>query len=336
MRWLITGGCGFIGSALVARLVAEGGHTIRVLDNLSSGSRARLAAIAGYRETPPGDAAPIAAPSGAASGLELVIGDVRDVAHCLRAAEGAEAIVHLAAAPGRAASVLEPRFDCETGVGGTLNMLEAARYASARRFVFTSSNEAYGECPPGANAPHPAAPVSPHGAAKLAGEGYCAAYFRSYGIETAALRLGNVYGPGDGGGLVARFVRKAMRGERLDIHGDGRQTRDFVHIDDAVAALVAAATAPIDGGETWQVSGGEETSIGEVVDLLVRLARHAGWPRPQVVHGAKPPGCVAHGYPGPAGLPALPGWAPQVDFASGLARTVRWYMDHPEGAAAAA
>lgn len=336
MRWLITGGCGFLGSALVARLVAEGGHSIRVLDNLGGGSSRRLGAISGYRETSPGDVRAIAPATSSTANIELVVGDVRDAALCLRAAEGADVIVHLAAPPGRVSSLLEPRFDCETNMGGTLNMLEAARHSGAARIVVGSGNDANGEFRRGANRKSEPAPISPRGAAQLASEGYCSAYFRSFDVPALALRLGNLYGPGGDAGVIDRFVRGAQSGERLDIHGDGLQTRDFVYIDDAVDALMVAATGDVEAGRTYQVSSGEETCIVEAVDLLRRLARHADWPAAQIGHTPAPAGSIGHGYPGAAGMPPLPGWAAETGFATGLARTVRWAMDHPEKSALAA
>ena len=335
MRWLITGGCGFIGRSLVEKLVAEGGHTIRVLDNLSAGTRRELGAVAGYRETPAHDTREISNMFESGS-VELIEGDVRDMALALRVAEGAEAIVHLAAANGRATSLLEPRFDCDTTVSGTLNMLEAARHCDAGRFVLASCNAAHGEFEPGANGQTAPQPASPHGAAKLAAEAYCSAFHRSFAVPAIAVRIGSVYGPGDTAGVVARFAASAVRGGTIEIHGDGRQIRDFVYVDDAAGSLLTAARDDIPAGAGYQVSGGEETSVAELIDLVLRLARHADAPPSQVVHGPAAPGSVAYGFPGASSLPALPGWTPETNFATGIGRTLRWHLERREVRSAAA
>jgi UDP-glucose 4-epimerase len=339
MRWLITGGCGFIGRALVTQLVKEGGHTVRVLDNMSAGSRQAFAAVTGYRETPAHDARAMSDMFESGS-VEMIDGDIRNMALTLRAAEGAETIVHLAAAPGMTASTIEPRFDIETTVAGTLNLLEAARYCDARRFVFASSNAAHGEYRTGGNAAAAPSPASPFGAAKLAAEAYCTAYAASFGVPAVSLRLGCVYGPGNGAGVVGRFIAGALKGGTIEICGDGRQLHDFLFIDDVAEAFRLAAdpagSEEIAAGATYQVSGGEETSVAELLDLLRRLAKHAGAPAAQIVHRPAATGAVMSGYPRTAGQPPLPGWSPTTDLASALGRTLRAAVENLASRSAAA
>ncbi len=339
MRWLITGGCGFVGRALVAQLVEEGGHTVRVLDNMSAGSRQALAAVTGYRETPPHDARPMSDMFESGS-VEMIDGDIRDMALTLRAAEGAETIVYLAAPPGMTASMIEPRFDSETTVAGTLNLLEAARHCDARRFVFASSNAAHGEYDAGANAVSIPRPASPFGAAKLAAEAYCSAYAAGFGVPAVSLRMGCVYGPGSEAGVVGRFIAGALKGGTIEICGDGRQLRDFLFVEDVASAFrIAGNPSASDGvaaGATYQVSGGEETSVAELLDLLRRLAKHAGAPAAQIVHRPASAGAVMSGYPGSAGQPPLPGWSPDTDLATGLGRTLRAAVENQARRSAAA
>lgn len=337
MKWLITGGCGFIGTSLIRELVAEDTHTIRILDNLTVGTRADLAEITAFRETPPGDTRAMSDMFESGS-VELVQGDIRDAALCLRAAEGADVIVHLAASTGVEPSVLEPRFDCDTNVIGTLNMLEAARHCGATRFVFASSGAPIGECQPPIHEEMPAHPVSPYGASKLAGEGYCSAYFRSFGIDTVALRFGNVYGPGSGhkSSVVAKFIRKAMKGETLEIYGNGRQTRDFIFIGDLVRAVRLAATQPGVGGEVFQIATNAETTVGELVDVLVPLLRHAGFENVQVIHGAARTGDVMRNFSDTSKAAEKLGWRSEIDLPTGLGRTVRWFLDRAEKRSVAA
>src|SRR5262249_28813570 len=253
MRWLITGGCGFIGRTVIRRLIGDTNDAIRVVDDLSVGTRADLAAVAPFGDLDPRTLS--VGPSAAAGGarVELLAGDIRDADPALRAAAGRDAAVHLAANTGVGPSVADPRADCVTNVIGTLNSLEACRHAGVRRFVFASSGAPVGECEPPIHEELPAHPVSPYGASKLAGEAYCSAYRRSFGIDTVALRFGNCYGPlsTHKGSVVAKFIRQAMAGEAWEIFGDGFQTRDFIFVEDIADAIVRAATADGVGGEIF-------------------------------------------------------------------------------------
>jgi len=263
MSWLVTGGCGFIGTSLISHLLGQNAPVIRVLDNLSVGLREHLAAMAAFREIAH------ASIGGAPRGVELVVGDVRDAACCNAVCEGIETVVHLAANTGVAPSVDNPRQDFEPNVIGTFNMLEASRRCKVRNFIFASSGAPVGEVEPPITEDKAPRPLSPYGASKLAGEGYCSAYFRSYGVRTVALRFGNVYGPRSHhkNSIVAKFFRQAMRGEPLEIYGDGNQTRDFLFIDDLVQAIMLSVRAGI-GGEIFQIATSIETSVNEIADLI--------------------------------------------------------------------
>ncbi len=324
LNWLITGGCGFIGSALVRALVSEGGHSIRVLDDLSVGSREDLAGVCGFSETPAEEVGEMAG-----EGVELVVGDILDDELALRAARGAEVVVHLAANTGVAPSVENPRKDCLANVVGTLNYLEAARHAGAGRFVFASSGAAVGEVEPPIHenlAPHPA---SPYGASKLAGEGYCSAYFLAYGLETVALRFGNVYGPGSGHKIlnaVPRFISRAMRGEPLEIYGDGTQTRDFIYIEDLVRAVRLAAERPGVGGEIFQIATSSETTVLELVEKLIPVLSDFGIEDVEIQHAAPRPGDVKRNYSDTSKARRMLGWQAEVSLEEGLRRTAEWFI----------
>jgi len=331
VRWLITGGCGFIGTAVVRDLAAAGGHTVRVLDNLSVGTRTDLSAASAFeeRETdgmrwPDRDAqAPV----------ELVVGDILDEHLVLEAALGAEVVLHLAANTGVGPSVADPRADCTANVVGTLNVLEGARHGGARRLVFASSGAPVGECEPPIHeecVPHP---VSPYGASKLAGEGYCSAYFRTFGLETVALRFGNVYGPGSQhkSSVVARFIRQALDGETLEIYGDGRQTRDFLYIDDLVRAVRRAAEAGGIGGEVFQIATSTERTVAELVETLLPLLRARGVGDVAVRHGVARLGDVRRNYSDTTKARRRLDWQAQVSLREGLERTVAWFVAGERG-----
>ncbi len=271
-RILVTGGCGFIGTRLCARLVREGEH-VRVFDNLSVGTRADLEACVAVRTA---DRIPMTeVPDGPE--VDLWVGDIRDAEDLAAAARGADAVVHLAAHTGVIPSVEDPRMDCEANVLGTLNALEAARRGGARNFVFASSGAPLGAQEPPIHEDKLPKPVSPYGASKLAGEAYCHVYARTFDLRTAVLRFGNVYGPGSTrkGSVVAKFLRQALAGETLTVYGDGTQTRDFIHVDDLVDAIRRALEVE-EGGEVFQIATGSETTVNEIVDAVRKALAEIG------------------------------------------------------------
>lgn len=324
MNWLITGGCGFIGRALITELLSEGGHRIRVYDNLSVGTREDLAGTCSFSEADAGDEW--------AEGVALIEADILDAETALAACRGAEVIVHLAANTGVAPSVEDPHSDAKTNVIGTLNMLEAARHAGAGRFVFASSGAPLGVQTPPLNeemAPHPA---SPYGASKLAGEGYCSAYYHCFGVETVALRFGNVYGEGSGhkNSVVAKFIKLALAGDKLEIYGDGGQTRDFIHISDLIAAVRKAATVPGVGGEAFQIATAKETTVREMTDVLLQALEAEGVTPPEVFMGPTRDGDVLRNFSDTSKARERLGWQAQVGLKDGLGRTVRHFLSGAE------
>ena len=322
MNWLITGGCGFIGTALVRSLMDEGGHGVRVLDNLAVGTREDLASVCEFEEGS-GDG-PVSL------GVELVVGDILDEELALRTAEGADVIVHLAANTGVIPSVENPRRDCQMNVFGTLNFLEAARHAGVGRFVFASSGgTVVGDAEPPIHeemAPHP---VAPYGASKLAGEGYCSAYFQTFDIGTVALRFGNVYGPlsGHKNSAVARFIKRAAGGEVLEIYGDGTQTRDYIFIEDLIRAIRLAATTDGVGGETFQIATNAETTVQELVDKLLPALAEAGIEDVEVRNTDARRGEVRRNFADTSKAARMLGWRAEVGLDEGLRRTVGWFME---------
>lgn len=323
MKWLITGGCGFIGRALATDLLQDGSHAVRVLDNLSTGRRADLRSVAAFAElSTTSDFADWSAP------LALMEGDILDEDAVSRSLKGADIVVHLAANTGVPQSVADPTGDCRTNVLGVLNMLEGCRTSGARRFVFASSGAPLGVQIPPLHEDMAPRPASPYGASKLAGEGYCSAYFHCFGIDAVALRFGNVYGEGSDhkGSVVAKFIRLAVEGEPLEIYGDGSQTRDFIHISDLVRAIRLAAETPGIGGEIFQIATSAETTVRELTDRLVKAMRAEGLPVPEVIHGATREGDVKRNYSDISKARERLGWSATVLLDDGLRRTVRHFL----------
>jgi UDP-glucose 4-epimerase len=328
---LVTGGCGFIGQHVVADLLRSNIDFVRVVDNLSHGRRENLARLAPLEEA---DAVPDRAPR---ERVQLVRGDIGDAALAAAACGGVDAVVHLAANTGVAPSVADPRMDCETNVIGTLNYLEAARHAGVSRFVFASSGATIGEAEPPIHERLPARPVSPYGASKLAGEAYCGAYARSFGLATVALRFGNVYGPGSAHkeSVVAKFIRHALAGENLPIYGDGSQTRDFIFVGDLVGAIRAALVAPDVAGEVFQIATARETTVGEMAAALVAALTAEGLPAPAIELRAARIGDVGRNFADTSKARARLGWAATTGLHDGLRETVRWALAAASGPAEA-
>jgi UDP-glucose 4-epimerase len=325
MKFLITGGCGFIGTSLIKALVdTPGQHHIRVIDNLSVGTRQDLDRVCSFREINPVHAA-----AHSPDGVELLMGDILDDALAAGIMTGIDTIVHLAANTGVGPSVEDPRADCMANVIGTLNYLESARINNVQRFVFASSGAPAGEVEPPIHEELPPHPASPYGASKLAGEGYCSAYKKSFGIDTVALRFGNVYGPGSlhKSSVVAKFIKSALEGRPMEIFGDGTQTRDFIFIDDLVQAVLLASRVPDIGGEVFQIATNAETTVAELSEMIKQVLIRQGFENVSVTYGRpRPPGDVKRNFSDTSKAARLLGWQAQNDLKKGLEQTVSYFL----------
>jgi UDP-glucose 4-epimerase len=306
---LITGGAGFIGSHLADRLLADGAR-VRVLDNFSSGSRANLdaAARAGDR-------------------LEVVEGDIRDLATMQRVTRGVSVVFHQAAMRSVPRSVADPLGTNEHNVTGTLNVLEAARHAGVRRVVYASSSSVYGDRPDlPKREDQPPSPVSPYAVSKAAGEQYARVWAKLYGVETVGLRYFNVFGPrqdptSEYAVVLPRFIRWALRNEPLEVHGDGEQSRDFTYIDNVVDANVLAGRAEGASGEVFNVGCGDRVSLLGIIARLEQLLGH----RLERRHTGPRAGDVRHTLADVSHAERLLGYKPLVRFDEGLRRTLEYF-----------
>jgi nucleoside-diphosphate-sugar epimerase len=303
---LVTGGAGFIGSHLVEALLARG-RMVRVLDDFSSGRREFL---------PEGDRR-----------LEVVAGDIRDPDALQRVLAGVDVVFHQGALRSVPRSVEDPFGFHDVNATGTMRLLLAARDAGVRRVVFASSSSVYGDQPvlPLHEEMRPQ-PISPYAASKLVGEHYAANFARHYGLETVGLRYFNVFGPRQDpesqyAAVIARFIVAARRGEVLEIHGDGKQTRDFTYVTNVVEANLRAAEVAGVSGEVFNVAGGQRCSI---LDIASALEEIFGRPLPRRHQPARS-GDIRDTLADIGRARARLGYEVSVPFVEGLRRTVAWF-----------
>lgn len=303
-HYLVTGGAGFIGSSIAEALLAAG-DTVRIVDDFSSGRRENLQSLPGRHE--------------------LLEGSILDGELVTRAMRGVEVVFHEAAIPSVFRSVQDPQGTMLAGVQGTTVVLDAARHAGVRRVVFAASSAAYGETPtlPKVETMAPQ-PLSPYAISKLAAEHLMRVFSRLYGLETLSLRYFNVFGPrqdpkSEYAAVIPRFVTAALRKERPVVFGDGEQTRDFCHIDNAVKAnLLAAATSSKLQGQVVNVACGQRTSLNQ---LLAMLGEMTGT-RLEADYRPRRAGDVRDSLADIGVARQLLGYEPAVDVRQGLQRTL--------------
>jgi UDP-glucose 4-epimerase len=311
-KYLITGVAGFIGSALAYRLI-EDGHSVRGVDNLITGKKENIAG---------------------AKGLDFREVDILDGPAMANACQDVDFILHEAALGSVPRSVADPVSTNSNNVEGTLNVLNAARAEAERtkkrvRVVFAASSSAYGDTPtlPKREEMFPN-PMSPYAVTKLAGEFYMQAFWRVYGLETVSLRYFNIFGPRQDAesqysAVMAKFITAMLRGDRPTIFGDGRQSRDFTYIDNAVSANLLACEAPAEKvcGKTFNIACGGQVTLIQMVDALNRLMRTKIEP----IFGSERAGDIKHSFADISLARNSFGYKPLVGFEDGLKKTIAWY-----------
>jgi nucleoside-diphosphate-sugar epimerase len=314
MRYLVTGGAGFIGSNTVDELVRRG-HSVVVLDDLSAGKEENIAEIRNK--------------------ITFIKGSITDLETVQEAMEGSEYVLHLAARTSVPRSVKDPLETNRINVSGTLNVLVAARDNKVKRLVFAASSSAYGETPtlPKTETMQ-AAPISPYGVSKYVGELYASAFGRCYGLETVCLRYFNIFGPRQDpdspySGVLSRFATAFLEGERPVIFGDGEQTRDFTYVENAVQANLRACEAPGASGKVFNVGTGSRISLNQTLALLRSISGK------NLEARYEPPreGDIRDSLADISRARASLGYEPTVKFEEGLKRTFEWYrLNHPKSA----
>lgn len=326
LRWLITGGCGFIGTNLVRLLLADGVKSILIVDNLSVGKKDYLKKVSDFVEINADELND----EFTHNKVRLIVGDVLDSSLADKITRNIDVIVHLAANAGIGPSVCNPRQDFMINAFGTFNYLEGARKNSVKRFILASSGAAVGVCHPPIHEEIKPSPVSPYGASKLTGESYCSAYYNTFNLETIVLRFGNVYGPGSSHkqSIVAKFIKLAMQGEDFEIYGDGKQSRDFIYIDDLVQAIKLAAVNDNVGGEIFQIATSIETTINNLVESLIPILKQYGTQKVSLKYVKKREGDVISNYFDVTKANKVLGWKPSMKLKEGLHLTVKYFIDN--------
>ena len=310
MRILITGGAGFIGSNLADAFLARD-HDVRILDDLSTG----------FLENVPARA-------------ELVEGGVADQETVVKAVDGVELIIHLAAHRAVLRSVEDPLATDTANTHGTLTVLKSAVDAGVRRVVYASSSSVYGLDPPMPTPETaPPRPLSPYGVTKLAGEHYCRVFAGLYGLETMSFRYFNVFGPRQRpdsayAAVIPLFIEALREGRSPMVHGDGGQSRAFTYIDDVVGANLAAAAAPAEAcaGQVYNIASDESHSLLELLDVLGRIIGVTPQPR----HVDTRPGDIRNSRADITAARRSLGYEPRVGFEEGLRRAVAWFAGSEE------
>jgi len=306
MRYLVTGGAGFIGSNIVDELVGRG-HDVAVLDDLSSGKRTNLEQVAGK--------------------VDLQVGTITDLDTIRRACEGADYVIHLAARTSVPRSVKDPIESNRINIDGTLNVLVAARDAKVRRVVFAASSSAYGETPvlPKVETMTPA-PISPYGVTKYVGELYAQVFGRVYGLENACVRYFNVFGPRQDptspySGVLSRFMLAVLEGKKPVIYGDGEQSRDFTFIENVVDETLRVCEAPDASGRVFNGGTGSRITLNQVIGLLAKISGHPI----EAVYDPPRNGDIRDSQADISLARRVLGYEPKVQFEEGLRRTWEWY-----------
>lgn len=321
MIYFITGGCGFIGLQLVKALLLEENAKIRIFDNLSVGTREDLRETTHFEEVE--DYEKLTAK------VQLIVGNISDEPRLNSAMTGSDVVIHLAANTGVEQSVDDPLNDMTTNVFGTFNVLSSALKAGVKKVIFASSGAPLGEQTPPLHENMAPRPQSPYGASKLAGEGYCSAFYNTYGLATVCLRFSNVYGPGSKrkNSVVAKFIKKIICGEDITIFGDGEQTRDFIFVDDLIKAIIACFASQEVNGEVLQIATNVETTVSTISRILGKLAEKKQVKKPVIRLSNPRLGDVTRNFSDTSKMASLTGWAATTTLSEGLEITFDYFTD---------
>ena len=304
--YLVTGGAGFIGSNIVEELI-ERQHSVRVLDNFSTGKRDNIALFI--------------------KDIDVIEGDIRDIKTCFNAVRGVDYVLHQAALPSVPLSLQDPIATTDININGTLNILIASRDAKVKKFVFASSSSIYGDEPtlPKIEGQE-GRPLSPYAVSKLAGEKYCQVFSSVFGLSTISLRYFNVFGPRQDpksqyAAVIPNFISAMLKGKQPIIYGDGEQTRDFSYVSNIVEANLLASDVDGYSGEAFNLACGEKTTVNELVEKINSILGVKIRP----IYAPSRPGDILHSYADISKTKQALNYHPVVNFEEGIKNTIEWY-----------
>ncbi|MFZ5645016.1 MAG: NAD-dependent epimerase/dehydratase family protein [Bacillota bacterium] len=302
-KYLITGGAGFIGVNLIHMLKDTAGE-IRVLDNFSLGSPELLENL----------------------DVEVIRGDICSVDDIENSIKGMDVVVHLAAHTRVIESVENPVENFSINVAGTFNLLQSAVKHNVGKFIFASTGGAIvGDQTPPVHEKMVPRPISPYGASKMAGEGYCSAFYGAYGLPTVCLRFSNVYGPYSlkKGSVVAHYFKNILEGKPLIVYGDGTQSRDYIYVKDLCRAIMLSAECEGANGEIFQIASGIEVELNKLIDEI-RETIYPG--KPEIIYADFRKGEIYRNFADISKAKELLGYSPGVPLKEGLKNTWQWFL----------
>ncbi len=313
MKILVTGGAGFIGGHLCEALTSKGNNTV-ALDNMAN---ANINNVRNLLNKP---------------NFRLVIGDISDIELLRRVTRNVDAIFHLAAQIHIDRSIMYPETTFEINTMGTLNLLKVAVENDVKRFIFASTSEVYGTAQRiPMTEDHPLNPASPYAASKLAADRLCFAYHNTFNLNVAIVRMFNTFGPRqkDSGyaSVIPIFIKRVLQNKPPIVYGDGKQTRDYLYIKDAIAAYLKILEDDRFVGQTVNVGTGNEIAINDLASLIIRLS---GRKNIEVVHSSPRPGEVTRLCADINNIQSICGWKPKYTIEEALAEFVRWYQTYQE------
>ncbi|MFX0029485.1 MAG: NAD-dependent epimerase/dehydratase family protein [Candidatus Hermodarchaeota archaeon] len=312
-RVLITGGCGFIGSNLVEFLLKQTNWEFNILDNLSTGRLKDIEVLHEFQEK-----------------INFFKGDIANYKDVSKAIKGCEFVVNLAAQTGVLDSINNPFKDEKVNIRGILNLLQLSKESNIKRFIQASSGAALGEQEIPIHELKVPKPISPYGASKLAGEAYCSAFSYSYGLRCIVLRFSNVYGPKsyNKGSVIAKFIKKILKGETIEIYGDGYQTRDFIYVDDISNGIYLSLVKNLSNFQVFQLGTGLETSINSLMEKIKEVLNENSYKIPDIVYTEQKSGEILRNYTDISKAKEILGYSIKKELDQGLRETFKWFLNN--------
>ena len=317
IKILVTGGCGFIGTSLVAKLSKCNNYEITIIDNFSSSYlknfKRSFLLIAGNKLN--------------ISKIKIIKGDITNTNLLLKNTKKIDCIIHLAASAGVDVSIKNPYYDFKNNVVGFINLIEAARLNKVKKIIIASSGASVGNAKPPINEKINPKPVSPYGASKLTNEIYSYAYSLSYNLNPIVLRFSNVYGPGSDfkQSVISKFIKDYMQKSINQIYGNGKQTRDFIYIDDLISAIEKCITNKKIFNEIFQISSAREVKISEINKIIVNELKLIGYKKLKTIYKPERKGDVFKNFSDNSKAKRMLNWKPKQNLIQGIKKTIKYF-----------